>query len=286
MSESGAWRRSLLAWVVPALGLLCVACGSTPPASTPTSRAAPEMDLAEAVDGGDLARVRELLDRGADPDEPLVLGSTPLMRAANGDQVEILRTLLAGGADPDGTGLAGLTAVHVAARADASGALEVLLEAGADPAARSRSGMNALDHAADAGATETLRMLAGSDVVDLNGRSQVVAQGHGHPRDEGPTPLSIAVRAGEEAAVRTLLELGAAVDRPSTAGHTPLLVAVFSGQSPDLVEILLGNGADLAATATCDLGCATAGGEGADLTVVEWAEELGRTELLELFESR
>jgi ankyrin repeat protein len=74
------------------------------------------------------------------------------------------------------------------------------------------------------------------------------------------------------------LALGADVDARSAAGHTPLLVAVFSDQTPEMVEILLAGGADPSATARCDLGCSVEG----LLTVAEWAVELDRVELSEL----
>lgn len=260
---------SVAVLLVVFLGTGCV--GSGPP---------PGGDLGEAVEEGDVARVTDLLDEGVDPERPVVLGLTPLMRAANRDDGEVATALLAGGADIDATGSGGLTALHVAARADAVDASSVLLQEGADPLTRSDSGMSTLDQAADAGALGVLRLLA--DHVDLDQPSEVVTQGHGHPRDRGPTPLSIAVRSGETEAVELLLDLGADVDGRSTSGHTPLLTAVFFDQPPSLVEVLLDAGADPGVRTACELGCSV--GSKDELTAAEWARELDRRGLVSLLE--
>ena len=247
-----------------------------------SSPAAPT-DLAEAVDTGNGDAVRQLLAEGQDPDLPLTLGLTPLMRAANRGHAEIARILIDASANIDADSN-GLTAVHLAAGADAVETLTILLDAGADPRVRSASGMNALDYAADAGATETPGILMEAAGMDADQPSEVVTQGHGYPRDRGPTPLGLAVIADRVDSTRALLELGADVDALSSSGHTPLLLAVFLDASPDIVEMLLNAGASADAAAACDTGCST--GEGRPLTVGEWAEELNRTDLLTLLESR
>lgn len=282
------WCRTLSSGTVPILCVFFViACASGPSTSATTETVDPksEANLSQAVDSGDVTRVLELIEQDVDLDQPMVFGLTPLMRAANRNHVEIAEILIEGGADLHATGMAGLTPVHVAAGADSVETLEVLLEAGADPTARSRSGMNALDHAAHAGAVDALDVLAGTSGLDIDEPSDVVTQGHGYPREIGPTPLAIAVRAGELEATKALLEAGADVNQPSTAGHTPLLVAIFSGQSAELVEVLLDAGADLEVTASCDIGCSSPHRQGAALTAEEWAAALERTELIELFAS-
>lgn len=265
---------------------LVIGCASDPPtsATTETVVSPSEPNLSEAVDSGDLGRVRRLLEQDVELEAPVVFGLTPLMRAANRDYAEIAEALIDGGADVHAIGIDGLSPVHVAARANSVETLQVLLQAGADPTARSRSGMNALDHAADAGAVEALELLVGTGRLGIDELSEVVTQGHGYPRDEGPTPLGIAVRAGQMEAAKALIENGADVDRPSTAGHTPLLVAVFSGQSVEMVEALLDAGADREVRARCERGCSSAR-QGTALTAEEWAARLERTELVELFAS-
>lgn len=273
---------------LPALcACLVLGCASGPSISATTEPvgAGPQSNLSEAVDSRDLSRVLELVENDVDLNQPLVSGLTPLMRAANRDYAEIAEALIEGGADVHGSGMDGLAPVHVAARANSVETLNLLLEAGSDPAVRSRSGMNALDHAAHAGAVEALQLLAGRGGLDIDEPSEVITQGHGYPRDEGPTPLAIAVRAGEVEATEALLTEGADVNQPSEAGHTPLLVAVLSGQSVEMVEILLDAGADREARIRCERGCSSPGGQGVALTAEEWAAHLERTELMELFNS-
>lgn len=262
---------------------IVVGCASSPSTSATTVTVPSRADLSEAVDSQDSSRVLDLVEQDVDLDQPVVFGLTPLMRAANRDYADIAEILIEGGADVSAPGMDGLTPAHIAARANSVETLEVLLGAGADPTVRSRSGMNALDHAARAGAVEALELLAGMGDLDVDEPSEVVTQGHGYPRNIGPTPLAIAVRAGQLEATRALLEKGADVNAPSTAGHTPLLVAVFSGQSVALVQVLLDAGADREVTADCALGCSSADGPDAALTAEEWAATLERTELTELF---
>jgi ankyrin repeat protein len=241
-----------------------------------------DLDLGEAIDVGDRAMVGCLLDNGADPDEPNALGLTPLMQAAARDEEEMIADILAAGADLDATTGAGWTAIHIAARADAPGAVAALQAAGADPRSRSADGMSALDHAADAGSVAAVEYLIGQG-LDPDRRSAFITQGHGYPRSEGLTPLSLAARAGRQEVVETLLRLGAHVDAPTASGHTPLLIAVFSGQSPELVAALLDAGADPGARAACVQACSVGDADGLD--ALEWARQLDRKRLIPLFKA-
>lgn len=108
-------------------------------------------DLSQAVKNADADMVRAHLAAGADPDEPRVVGLTPLMRAAIRDDVAIITLLVDAGADLEAAAPEGLTAAHLAAQANAPASLVVLVAAGADLDTISTNGMNALHHAADLG---------------------------------------------------------------------------------------------------------------------------------------
>jgi ankyrin repeat protein len=250
------------------VGALASACGASGPSGT----------YADAVAASNYDLARSLAASGANPDEPRVNDLTPLMRATIRDDLAMVEILLDAGADLAAGDPEGLTAAHVAAQANASESLVALVRAGADVETRSRNGMSALHHAAALDSVEVLELLAGMS-IDLDAQSGVVTQGHGHPRDEGSTALGIAARAGNIRAVASLLELGASVDAPSAAGLTPLLLAVFSNQSPNLVQILLEAGADPSIEAACEAGCS---GEGGD--ALAWANRLERTSLAPLLE--
>jgi ankyrin repeat protein len=116
---------------------------------------------------------------------------------------------------------------------------------------------------------------------DLDVRSEVVTQGHGYPIDRGSTALGIAVRSGRLAAVELLLASGADVDATSNSGNTALLLAVYSDQSPEMVEVLLAAGADTAAVGTCVERCSSPPGDAAT-----WAARLDRSALEPLLRAR
>lgn len=234
--------------------------------------------LADAVARGDHGLARSMLDAGADPDGPVVFNLTPLMRAAVRDDPEMIEILLAGGADLEARDPFGLMATHAAAQVDARASLEALIAAGAPLDARSSAGLTPFDHAASLGSLRVLRLLA--PLVDIDATSGAVAQGHGPPRDVGSVPLGLAVRYGHGEAVELLLQLGADVDARSTAGYTPLLIAVFTAQQPDLVETLLTAGADPTVVASCNMGCVRFTGD-----ALGWAVELGRTDLIPVLEA-
>jgi ankyrin repeat protein len=239
-------------------------------------------DLGEAVKADEPSAVRCLLEAGVDPEQPRSLGLTPLMQAANRDQGSMVRDLIDAGADLDATTGAGWAAIHIAARADAIDALAALREAGADPQERSSDGMSALDHAADAGSVGAVEYLIHAG-LDPDRQSSFISQGHGYPRSEGLTPLALAVRAGRQDVVEILLDLGARVDAPAGSGHTPLLIAVFSGQPSDLVSLLLDAGADPTVRAACVQACSTGNADGLD--ALEWAQHLGRDDLIPLLQA-
>ncbi len=208
-------------------------------------------------------------------------GLTPLMMAAAANDVDAATALLDAGADPNATGREGLGALHVASIAGTIPIIELLVERGASIGLRSDNGMNALHHAAASDRPEAVRSLVGIG-MDPDERSSAVLQGHGHPRVVGPPALALAARSGHLPAVDALLDAGAAVDRTSEGGHTPLLVAVFSDSDVEVVRRLVEEGASLGVAAACDQGCSS--GNGRQLTVAQWAAALGREAMLPILQ--
>lgn len=163
------------------------------------SRAEVPLDFAEAVAVADLPRVRqllaedparlaeptpdgftglvlaswlghrevaaELLERGADPNQPArnATGMTPLHAAAScrrsGASLEIVRLLLGRGATLEAIQAGGFSPLHLAAAQGKKELVELLLERGADPMATSDTDATALELAAERGFNDIVRLL-------------------------------------------------------------------------------------------------------------------------------
>jgi len=210
------------------------------------------------------ALLEALLARGCDPNARDAAGRTPLFAAIEHGEsgLGLVRALIAHGADAEATdangetplGLAlehgaiqhwldwgdwvrprrALTATDLptATRAGALTAVERLLELGFDVDTRDAQGATALLHACGAGHREIATRLldAGADATLAAGT--------------GVTPLAAAVGARRDALIGVLLEHGVAVDQRLPGETTALMVAAALGY-PEIVEHLLGAGADI-----------------------------------------
>ena len=182
-----------------------------------------------AVLTADLASVRNLLGRGADPNQPMAKGSpvrrfsadlalseqwagaTPLWLAAKFGELEIARALLSGGADPARAAPDGTTPLMIAISAGA----------GLDRRERyvSQPEKAALLAPEDAGRTlDLVRWLVGLG-VDVNAANKA-----------GDTALhAAAARTTLDGVVRILADAGARLDVKNAKGQTPLAVALARG---------------------------------------------------------
>ena len=93
-------------------------------------------DLVVAVDHGDLANARTLLDRGADPDAEDADGNSALMLAVWHGDADLVGRMLAKHADPNHANDFGATALHWAI--DDAAKTKLLLDAGARADAEDR----------------------------------------------------------------------------------------------------------------------------------------------------
>jgi ankyrin repeat protein len=209
--------------VCVALALLCVG----------TSLAANGPALVEAARNGDLATVRSLLGRGADPNEAAPDGSTAVHWAVHRDNLEMVNALLGAGAKPGLVTRYKIAPLTLAAQNGNAALVERLLDAGADPNTVSEEGQTALMTAARNGSVAVVRALV------RRGAQVGLAEAF-----RGQTALMFAAGEGNTAAAELLLEVGADLKERSKGGFTPLLFAVRNNRS-DTVKFLLAQGADV-----------------------------------------
>ena len=100
-----------------------------------------------AVRNGDVATVRQMLARGADPNAVEGINDwTPLLHAVHKDQLGSVEALLDGHADPN-RAVRGITPLMMAAGYGYTPIVRLLLARGADPRLRDLDGWTAVDYA-------------------------------------------------------------------------------------------------------------------------------------------
>ncbi|HYP15025.1 MAG TPA: ankyrin repeat domain-containing protein [Bryobacteraceae bacterium] len=182
----------------------------------------------------DEARVRHLIEGGADVNARTVDGLTPVYQAASlGNGTAILRLLLKKGGKADVKTITGSTPLMAAARRGDTESMRLLIDAGANVHALDAAGANALMAAASSGNSSAVALL-----LDQGADPNVTTK-------RKATALADAASAGNEESVRLLLARGAKVDVQDDRGYTALLYAAGSDTLPaGVVKTLLDKGAD------------------------------------------
>jgi ankyrin repeat protein len=190
-----------------------------------------EQELAEACRRGAVARVRAMLDAGADPDARDAFDRTPLIHAAFAGHLEVARLLLDRGAGANAENLQRRSALVLAADQGHTEIVELLLDRGADPDHAGIHDQTALHVAGWQGHVAVVRaLLAGGADPELHDAT-------------GNTPLTLAATEDVPDVVRVMISGGAVVDGSTPAGHTALMKAAMEGRAR-VVEALLALGAD------------------------------------------
>jgi ankyrin repeat protein len=232
----------------------------------------------------DLAKVRVLVDHGADVNA-VAQRATPLLIAAGIPASEdVIHYLLDKGADLRPVNELGFDAVSVAAAAGAAGNLRVLLDAGAN-ATRGAKGRRIVDRPGtifDEAANERIRKRA-EGVTPLMNAARAGCEPcvrllleHGADAaartDAGLTALHHAAFKGAVTMVKLLLDSGASANVADDRGFTPLMMAANSrSKDPQVVRLLLERGAD------------TQPKDNLDRTAADWAQIGGRSEITAMF---
>ena len=176
-----------------------------------------DLELHIATYKGDVWRVEELLEKGADPNAQDYDGRTPLHVATSKGDVLIVELLLKHGADPNTQTKFGYTPLHLAAEEGHVDVVELLLEHGANPNTYEGEGYTPLYDAASMGHVDIVRLLL-EHGADPNA-----------PVEFGQTPLHKAASIGHVDIVRLLLEHGADPTIKNKDGKTPLDLARAEG---------------------------------------------------------
>jgi len=235
--------------------LVILACSATAQINGPRE------PLCRAAWQGDIARVRALLARGANPNVRDETGQTPLMRAVSviqrpraderkgikPDYQAVANALLDKGADVSARDHAGRTALLLAMEGSASeyrvvGADEsmarLLVKRGASVNARDNAGWSPLLKVLNLWADQpALIEFLLDDGADVNAKLK-----------DGRTGLTLAARLGKDDRLPLLMAKGANVNARDNAGVTALMVAAavqWDEQSINMMKLLAEKGADL-----------------------------------------
>ena len=223
-----------------------------PPADVSESVAA--LGLIDTVKAGDAARVRALLESGADAAAAQLDGSSALLWASHRDDVEIVRLLIEAGADASAGNDLGATPLWAASENGSTAVLRMLLEAGADPNRALLSGETPVMVAARAGSAEVVRRLAaaGADLDRQGSRGQTALMWAAAQRH--PEVVQALLDGGADLSVRSDVWTQVMAVPPHSrpeynreiphGGNTALLFAVRAGDLPS-ARVLVAAGADV-----------------------------------------
>ena len=203
-------------------------------------------ELSNAINANDAERVKFLVEKGADVNQPDPQGWTPLQNAARQRKDGIIKTLVELGADPNRPAEDGMTPLVAAAMRDHVPSVKALLEAGANVEQPGLEGFRPLALAIAESKYEVAKALieGGADVSVASG-------------EDGLTPLMlIAAQTGPAEGARflpgstrpsdiakILIERGADINAQSKSGITALMVAATHNSAP-MIGFLMDAGAD------------------------------------------
>ena len=195
-------------------------------------------DLIAAIGVGNLSRVQQLLEQGANPNARSETGIPVLALAVVGKNAAIVKALLGKGADvhaktsSTAAKLVDVPVVWFAAVYGSAETLRLILQAGDGPDTRDGDGITPLMAAATLGNSEAVQVLIAAK-ADLKARDL-----------KERTPLMWAADGGRYDAARLLLDAGAEVDALGEMKASPLIYAAQRGAT-DVVALLVERGADV-----------------------------------------
>ncbi len=190
--------------------------------------------LIDAAGAGDIAKVQNLLQQGADVNEKNKNGFSPLILACLFGKSDVAKVLLDKGANVNIQDDGGMAPIILAAGNGNVPLMKILLAKGAKLDMTDNKGRTAMHFAAMRSKLNALQFLleTGADLQSLD--------------SEGNTPL-LAHIANKPAAnadiINFFLTNGSAINTQNTKGYTAFTLAVH-GENADIVQLLLKNNAN------------------------------------------
>jgi ankyrin repeat protein len=193
-----------------------------PSVGMPKATGTIDEQLMEAAKRGDPARVKVILDKGAEINATDKGGTTALIHAADSGHITVVRLLLEKGADVNAKNKGGWTALMWAATSSPAGRTDIvklLIAKGGDVNAKDQSGMTALLGAARQGHLPVVKVLLEKG-ANINAKDQ-----------GGASALIEASKEGRLDIVKLLLEKGADANARDSEGRTAIMQASERGHS-------------------------------------------------------
>lgn len=181
--------------------------------------------------------VKELLNKGVDPNQKDSGGNTPLFEAVNSGHFETVKLLLAKGANVNQSVNSGWTPLMIAVANNHHKIVTLLLNKGADANSRCGKGISPLFLATEQ-SDETMQEIllkAGAEPLTSDEMNRIMRQ--------WSKQLMSEIKRGNIAEVKSFLEKGVSVNHIDLNGATPLCIAAGCGQV-EIVTLLLEKGAD------------------------------------------
>ncbi|KAL2063410.1 hypothetical protein VTL71DRAFT_5215 [Oculimacula yallundae] len=201
--------------------------------------------LVRSSEKGKISATEYLLTQGAQPDGAIGNRVSPLYKAVERNNIGIVHLLLEHGANPETADKKGRTALMTAAWMNFWHILNSLIVRGADVNAKDARGRNVLHNL---GADKQCNW--GDSVIELILKENIYIDGEGGQDSLGRTPLHWACATGKTHLAELLLTRSrlprASVHAVEFRGKTSLHLAAAHDWI-DIVELLLENGADIAA---------------------------------------
>jgi ankyrin repeat protein len=188
-------------------------------------------DLLRAVDRGDLTKVKDSIDKGADIDAQSSQGTPLSLASLNGD-IEVVRFLIEKGADINVRIEEGGQTPLMAAIVGREEIAKLLIEKGADVNVKDNAGWSPLIWASATNRADIARLLIdkGAHINEKN--------------NQGQTPLMFASKCGSIEIVKLLLDKGAEINMQMDDGWTALMDAIDSDHTK-IAKLLIEKGADV-----------------------------------------